>query len=67
MRGGQGGGGAPRGGGGPAVRSLGVSDRPMLLPQVEPQLALVSEVEVTFLTLHTGGERDCVSIQRKGL
>ena len=31
--------------------SLGVGDCTVLLSQVEPQLALVSEVEVTFLTL----------------
>ena len=37
--------------GGPAVLSLGVGDRAVLLPQVKPQLTLVSEVEVTFFTL----------------
>jgi len=36
---------------GPAVLSLGVGDRAVLLPQMKPQLTLVSEVEVTFLTL----------------
>lgn len=36
---------------GPAVLSLGVGDRAVLLPQMKPQLTLVSEVEVTFLTM----------------
>lgn len=35
----------------PAILSLGVSDGPVLLSQVKPQLTLVSEVEVTFFTL----------------
>lgn len=33
------------------VLSLGVSHRPVLLSQMEPQLTLVSEVQVTFLAL----------------
>lgn len=35
----------------PAILSLGVSDGPVLLSQVKPQLTLVSEVEVTFFTM----------------
>lgn len=37
--------------GSPAILSLGVSDRAVLLSEVKPQLTLVSEVEVTFITL----------------
>lgn len=37
--------------GSPAILSLGVGDRAVLLPQMKPQLTLVSEVEVTFFTL----------------
>lgn len=37
--------------GSPAILSLGVSDRAVLLSEVKPQLTLVSEVEVTFFTL----------------
>jgi hypothetical protein len=45
------------------VAHFGVGDGPVLLPQVEPQLALVSEVEVTFLTLQSEGRREglCVN------
>lgn len=35
----------------PAVLSLGVGNRAVLLSEVKPQLTLVSEVEVTFFTL----------------
>lgn len=35
----------------PAILSLGVGDRAVLLTEVQPQLTLVSEVEVTFFTL----------------
>lgn len=38
-----------------AVLHLGVGDGPVLLPQVEPQLAFVAEVQVALLTLW--GER----------
>ena len=48
--------------GGQAVLDLGVGDGPVLLPEVQPQLALVAEVQVAFLTLqrrhggkHVGG------------
>lgn len=37
--------------GSPAILSLGVRDRTVLLSEVKPQLTLVSEVEVTFFTL----------------
>lgn len=33
------------------VADLGVGDRAVLLSQMEPQLALMTEVQVTFLTL----------------
>lgn len=39
--------------GGPAELSLGVGDGAVLLTEVEPQLTLVSEVEVAFFTLRT--------------
>lgn len=35
----------------PTILSLGVGDCAVLLPQVKPQLTLVSEVEVTFFTM----------------
>lgn len=35
----------------PAILSLGVGDGAVLLTEVQPQLALVSEVEVTLFTL----------------
>lgn len=35
----------------PAVLSLGVGDRAVLLTEMQPQLALVAKVEVTFLAL----------------
>lgn len=34
-----------------AVLHLGVGDGPVLLPQVEPQLAFVAEMQVALLTL----------------
>lgn len=37
--------------GGPTVRRLRVGDGAVLLPQMQPQLAFVSEVQVTFFTL----------------
>lgn len=43
--------------GSPAILSLGVSDRAVLLSEVKPQLTLVSEVEVTFFTLRGGKKR----------
>ena len=33
------------------VADLGVGDRAVLLSRMEPQLALMTEVQVTFLTL----------------
>lgn len=41
---------------GPTVLSLGVGDCAVLLSEVKPQLAFVSEVEVTLFTLK-GGEK----------
>lgn len=35
----------------PAILSLCVGDRAVLLTEVKPQLTLVSEMEVTFFTL----------------
>lgn len=35
----------------PAVLSLGVGDGTVLLPEMKPQLTLVSEVQVTFFTM----------------
>lgn len=35
----------------PAVLSLGVGDRAVLLTEMQPQLALVAKVKVTFLAL----------------
>lgn len=37
--------------GSPAILSLGICDRAVLLSEVKPQLTLVSEVKVTFFTL----------------
>lgn len=37
--------------GSPAVLGLGVGDGAVLLAEVQPELTLVSEVEVTFFTL----------------
>lgn len=37
--------------GSPAILSLGVSDGAVLLSEMESQLTLVSEVEVTFFTM----------------
>lgn len=34
-----------------AVLHLGVGDGPVLLPQVEPQLAFVAEMQVALLTM----------------
>lgn len=38
---------------GHAILDLGVGDRTMLLSKMQAQLALVSEVQVAFLTLKT--------------
>lgn len=38
-------------GGSPAILSLGVGDGTVLLPEMKPQLTLVSEVQVTFFTM----------------
>lgn len=42
---------------GPTVLSLGVGDCAVLLSEVKPQLAFVSEVEVTLFTLKGGGKK----------
>lgn len=42
----------------PAVLSLGVGDGAVLLTEVQPQLTLVSEVEVTFFTLRKRKQRE---------
>lgn len=41
------------------VADLGVGHGPVFLPQVQTQLALVSEVEVTFLTLENKQTSTC--------
>lgn len=43
---------------GPTVLSLGVGDCAVLLSEVKPQLAFVSEVEVTLFTLKGGGKKN---------
>lgn len=40
-----------------AVLHLGVCDGPVLLPQVQPQLAFVAEVQVALLTLQSRKQR----------
>lgn len=49
-----------------AVLHLGVCDGPVLLPQVQPQLAFVAEVQVALLTLQSKKQRHEASKSHPG-
>lgn len=42
------------------IADLSVGDRSVLLPQVQPQLTLMTKAQITLLTLGEEGENGCI-------